>query len=286
MSRNNFFDAKAWPWQARFYDGAEGRLHYVDEGEGAPFLFVHGTPTWSYEWRHAIAGLQDRARCVAVDHLGFGLSERPHDAEYRPEEHAERFRAFADSLDLDDATLVVHDFGGPIALPWILDNRARLRRVVFINTFAWSFNDDRQLAGAARLLGSRLGWLLYGMLNFSLRVMPPSAYAAPSRWRAVRHNYLPVFPDFKSRTLVLWRLARALLDSSAFFASLESRLSALQSVPVEVIWGTRDAAFSTKQRDRWIRAPPHAQSLDLDDAGHWPHEEQPDAVVARLRQLV
>ena len=126
----DWLDRNAWPWEARFHEGSEGRLHYIDVGEGPTFLFSHGTPTWSFEWRHLIAGLEDRARCIAVDHLGFGLSDRPAQAGYRPEDHAARFAEFPDALDLRDVTVLIHDYGGPIALRWILDHPDRVARVV------------------------------------------------------------------------------------------------------------------------------------------------------------
>ena len=58
------------------------RLHYLDEGAGEPLLFVHGNPTWSFYWRNLILGLRDSYRCVAVDHIGCGLSDKPQDYNY------------------------------------------------------------------------------------------------------------------------------------------------------------------------------------------------------------
>ena len=80
-----WLDRTQWPWHPRSCPTADGMLHYVDEGEGPPVVLVHGTPTWAFEWRHVIAGLRDTRRVVALDHLGFGLSERPAGADYRPE---------------------------------------------------------------------------------------------------------------------------------------------------------------------------------------------------------
>ena len=73
----------------------------MDEGTGEPVLFVHGTPTWSYEWRHLIAALRPRWRCIAPDLLGFGLSERPRGFAYTPEAHAEVLAALVERLGLE-----------------------------------------------------------------------------------------------------------------------------------------------------------------------------------------
>jgi haloalkane dehalogenase len=83
-----WLDREGYPFTNRFLALPTGRLHYVDEGRGPAVLFVHGTPTWSYEWRHLIAALTPGWRCVAPDLLGFGLSDRPCDFPYTPEAHA------------------------------------------------------------------------------------------------------------------------------------------------------------------------------------------------------
>src|SRR5688572_12615386 len=80
-----WLDRAAYPFASRWCDLPGGeRLHYVDEGAGETLLFAHGTPTWSFEWRHLIRALAPTHRCVAPDHLGFGLSDRPADAAYTP----------------------------------------------------------------------------------------------------------------------------------------------------------------------------------------------------------
>ena len=93
-----WLDRAGYPFTSRFLDLPAGRIHYVDEGTGPPVLFVHGTPTWSYEWRHLISALAPRWRCVAPDLLGFGLSERPRRFPYTPEAHAARIAACASGV--------------------------------------------------------------------------------------------------------------------------------------------------------------------------------------------
>src|SRR5688572_15338297 len=110
----SWVDREAWPWEGRMVDVGEGRMHVTEVGQGPPILLVHGTPTWSFEWRHVIRELSKTHRCIAPDHLGFGLSDRPADAGYRPEDHARRLQRLVEVLGLERFTLVVHDYGGPI----------------------------------------------------------------------------------------------------------------------------------------------------------------------------
>lgn len=278
-----WLDLNLWPFPGRFHALPAGRLHVTDVGVGPPVLFVHGTPTWSIDWRHVITGLVADHRCIAADHLGFGLSDRPFGAGYRPEDHAERFAVFADSLDLRDLTLVVHDFGGPIALPWAVRNRQRLRRLVVLNTWAWPFDDRVQRMGA-RLLGSSFGRWLYRRFNLSLRVITPSAWGDRSKLTdALFAHLLSPFADPDARAEVLWPLARALLSSEGHYTRLHQDLHLLHEVPTTLVWGMKDHAFPPRTLTRWRAELPHARGVELAASGHWPQEEDPDAVIEAIR---
>jgi haloalkane dehalogenase len=281
-----WLDRQAYPFEPRTLALPEGRLHYLDEGAGEPILFVHGTPTWSFEFRHLVRALAPGHRCIAPDHLGFGLSDRPAGASYAPEAHAERLRAFADRLDLRRFTLVVHDFGGPIGLPLAFDP-GRVSRLVVLNSWMWSFADDREMTRRARLAAGGLGRFLYRRLNASQRLIMPSAYGDRRKLtRAIHAQYLAVFPDADSRERVLWALARALTGSAAFYEDLWQRRAALAGIPAVVVWGMKDSAFRPQQLARWREGLPQARVVELAAAGHWPHEEDPDGALAALGPLL
>jgi haloalkane dehalogenase len=264
-----------------------GHMHYVDEGTGDPILFVHGTPTWSFEWRHLIRALAPSHRCIAPDHLGFGLSERPRGAPYTPVWHAANFAEFVERLNAGPLTLVVHDYGGPIGLPLALGRPELVQRIVVINSWMWSFAGDRDMESKGRIAGSTLGRFLYRWANLSLRVIMPSAYGDRRKLTPEIHRqYLDRFPDRWSRGAVLWPLARALLGSSAFYDSLWRERAKLASRPALIVWGMKDSAFRPHQLARWKEALPAAHVVELPDAGHWPHEEAPDQVIAALRAFV
>jgi haloalkane dehalogenase len=281
-----WLDREAYPFRNRWMPMPFGRIHYVDEGRGAPILFSHGTPTWSFEWRRLVGALAGSHRCIALDHLGFGLSDRPRDAAYTPEAHAARFTQFVDALGLDAFTLIVHDYGGPIALPVALDERDRVRRLVIINTWMWRLDDDREMRRAARIAGGRVGRFLYQRANLSLRVIMPQAFADRRKLtRAIHAQYLGPFRDAWSRGAVLWPLAHAILGSSAYYDSLWAHRDHLRDIPTLIIWGMRDPAFRPQQLRRWRTILPTARVVEL-EAGHWPHEELPDAAVAAVRAFV
>ena len=120
--------------QYRQVDGL--RLAHLDEGEGPPVVFIHGEPTWSYLWRKVIGPVRDAGyRCIAPDHAGFGRSDKPTDLGwYSYDRHTELTASLLDDLDLRDATVVVHDWGGPIGLRLAVEHPQRISRMVVMDT--------------------------------------------------------------------------------------------------------------------------------------------------------
>jgi haloalkane dehalogenase len=276
----DWLDRAAYPFEHRWARLRAGSMHYVDEGKGRPVLFVHGTPTWSFEYRHLVRALSSSFRCIAPDHLGFGLSERPADLRYSAEEHARNLAEFADLLSLQDFDLVVHDYGGPIGLPLALGRPGRVRRLVLLNTWMWRFDDDADMRKKARIAGSALGRFLYRRLNLSLRVIVPSAYGDRQKLtRAIHRQYLSVFPDAESREKVLWALARGLLGEGEFYESLWQQHARLSGLAALIVWGMKDTAFRPHLLERWKTILPQARVVALPNSGHWPHEEEPEAVI-------
>jgi len=129
------------------------RLHYVDEGPAGadPVLLLHGQPTWSYLYRHVISALRDAGhRVLAPDHLGFGRSDKPTTpSQYTFAGHVDRLKSLVDNLGLNQMTLVVQDWGGPIGLAVLAEEPGRFDRVVVTNTI---------LHTADPSLSGRIGW--------------------------------------------------------------------------------------------------------------------------------
>lgn len=280
----DWVDSAQWSFACRWVEVPGGRLRTVDEGEGPVMLFVHGTPTWSFDWRHCLRAFRGTHRVVAPDHLGFGRSERPLGADYTPEAHALRLRALVEALDLRDLTLVVHDYGGPIGLPLALETD-RVSRVVVLNSFLWPLEHEPSMRWGAWLMGSALGRFLYRWLNASIEIITPTAYGDRRKLtRAIHEQLRAPFRDRQARVEVLWALARALLGSSEHYRRCLARMDRLRALPVTLIWGMRDPAFPPSFLERWKRELPHAESVALPAAGHWPQEEEPQAVIEALRE--
>jgi haloalkane dehalogenase len=120
--------------QFREHDGL--RLAHIDEGDGTPVVFFHGEPTWSFLWRKVIPPVRDAGfRCIAPDYAGFGRSDKPIDIDwYSYDRHTAVVSALFDELDLRGATVVVHDWGGPIGLRLAVEQAERIERIVITDT--------------------------------------------------------------------------------------------------------------------------------------------------------
>jgi haloalkane dehalogenase len=118
----------------RQFDGL--RLAHLDEGDGPPVVFFHGEPTWSFLWRKVIPPVRDAGfRCIAPDLAGFGRSDKPVELDwYSHDRHTASMAALLEALDLRQATIVVHDWGGPIGLRLAVEHPERIDRMVILDT--------------------------------------------------------------------------------------------------------------------------------------------------------
>jgi len=133
-----FSGLSGFPYEARRVPVADGlRMAYVEAGpaDGEPVLLLHGEPTWSYLYRKVIPVLVPHARVLAPDYFGFGRSDKPTDRSwYSFDRHYESIRRFVEERELENLTVVVQDWGGPIGLRLATEHPERVDRLVILNT--------------------------------------------------------------------------------------------------------------------------------------------------------
>ncbi len=166
-----WLNREEYPFQSNYLQLDGHAIHYVDEGEGDVLLFVHGTPSWSFDFRHQIKVLSQQYRCIAFDHIGFGLSDKPSHYDYSTPKHADTLRQFIDHLELRNITLVVHDFGGPIGLHYAVNHAQNITRLVLLNTWMWSSEGAPAFEKFKKVLRSPLLPFLYTYFNLSPRFL-------------------------------------------------------------------------------------------------------------------
>jgi pimeloyl-ACP methyl ester carboxylesterase len=281
-----WLDHQAYPFSPNYLEVDGGRMHYIDEGEGEPIVFVHGTPAWSFLYRHLIRDLSRDHRCIAMDHIGFGLSDKPAGWGYRFADHAANLAALIRHLGLGRFTLVVHDLGGPIGLSYALDNPGQIERLILFNTVMWPMQGEFAVPPVGRLFGTALGRLLYLRANISARALLPLVYSDRSKLTpAIHRQYTAPFPRPDDRH-GMYAFAREIAAGAPSLAGLWERRAAIQDIPALLLWGMKDLAFPQPYLARWQSTMRDARTVTFPGAGHFVQEEEPAGALEAIRQFV
>lgn len=272
-----------YPFETRSHKSMGGWMSYVDEGRGRPIVFVHGSPLWSFCWRKPIKAFRSQYRCIAPDHLGFGLSDKFEETDYSPLAHYARFEGLMDELGVEDATVVVHDYGGPIGLQWAMDHPDRVRELVIFNTWMWSLKDDRVAKQLNRIFGSTINRLYYRMLpagpSFFLPVLFADRYRVP---RFTREQYLMPFVRQRERQGP-YTAAQDLIRYSPWYESLWERVDELRRFPTLLLWGMEDIGLNETALERWRQALPEARVGRLNRAARYAMDDMPVRTLEEMR---
>ncbi len=125
-----------FPFESKYIEVLGSKMFYIDEGEGTPFLFLHGNPTSSYLWRNIIPHVRPMGRMIAVDLIGMGKSDKP-DIDYRFPTHIRYIDEFIRLLNLRDIVLVIHDWGSGIGFNYAMNNENNVKGIVFMEAVMW-----------------------------------------------------------------------------------------------------------------------------------------------------
>lgn len=120
-----------FPFESHFVEVHGSRMHYIEQGKGDPILFLHGNPTSCYLWRNIIPHVSALGRCLAVDLIGMGKSDKP-DIEYRFFDHIKYVEGFINTLALTNITLVLHDWGSALGFHYARHNEDNLKGLAFM----------------------------------------------------------------------------------------------------------------------------------------------------------
>jgi cis-3-alkyl-4-acyloxetan-2-one decarboxylase len=270
------------------------RLHYLDEGSGAPLVMLHGNPTWSFLFRRFAGELRTACRVVVPDHAGCGLSDTPSEPPYRYtlDNRVADLAALLDFLGLDrHLTLFLHDWGGLIGLAYAARYPNRIRRLVIFNTAGFLLPEGKRLHWTIRFCrNTRLGALLTLKFNAFARVAFRLGCRQNPMPGEVRGAYTAACDSPERRNVTLrfvQDIPLAPADSAyETVRRTEEALPLFRSLPVLICWGERDFVFDRDFLAEWSRRFPKAEIHRFPQAGHYVLEEAFEDILPLVRSFL
>jgi len=198
-----------FPFESKYIDIKGSKIHYIDVGEGDPILFLHGNPTSSYLWRNIIPYLEPHARCIALDLIGMGKSDKP-DIAYTFEDHYEYVEKFIEALNLKNITLVIHDWGSGLGFHYANTHRDNIKGIAFMEAIFRPITWDGMPPGMKMpfkmLRTPFIGWLMISVANIFIKKMIPDMITRKLSKEELDYYSAP-YPTIRSRKPVrVWPL--------------------------------------------------------------------------------
>jgi haloalkane dehalogenase len=256
------------------------RLHYVDEGSGAPVVCFHGEPTWAYLYRKMVPPLTAAGhRVICPDYPGFGRSDKPTELGwYTYDRHVEHVSALLEALDLRDAAVVVQDWGGPIGLRWTVENADRVARLVILNTGLFTGRVSKGFMAwrgfAERNPDLPVGFVLQGATATELSPEVVAAYEAP-------------FPNAESKAgAAQFPLIVPISDESEGAAEMRAVADELSrwTKPALVAFSDGDPVFPYPRAGEAFssRIPGAGEQVRIEGAAHFLQEDRGEEIAERI----
>jgi haloalkane dehalogenase len=278
-----------FPFTSRYVEVHGSRMHYIDEGDGDPILFLHGNPTSSYLWRNIIPHVTGLGRAIAPDLIGMGKSDKI-DIDYRFLEHCRYIEGFIRALGLKNITLVIHDWGSALGFHYARQHEENIKGIAFMEGIlapvaSWDdFPEDfQQLFKMFRT--PDVGWDMIVNQNFFVEQILPGAVVRPLT-EAEMNRYREPFADVDSRK-PLWRWPNEIPiegEPAEVVEVVRAYNSWLQltHIPKLMFYGTPGALMTAPVVDWASQALKNISAVDLGQGIHFLQEDSPHVIGEEL----
>ncbi len=288
--KGEMFDG-TFPFAPHYLDSNGFKMHFVDEGDGEPVLLLHGDPTWGYLWRQFIPPLAQHRRCIVPDQMGMGKSGTPESPyPYRLRHHIDNLEALLLHLDLQNLTLVLHDWGGPVGLGVATRHPDRIKRLVLMNTWAFAPWPGGPFPRLIELIRSDRGEKFVLEKNGYLEPALVGTTHHPEKLtKTILDAYRAPFPTPASRrALLCWSRDIPVHETDPSYAEMkriEERLPDFNRTPTLLVWGMRDPVLTESVLRPWQQIYPHAITHEIDDASHFLQEDVPERIIHFIEEF-
>ncbi|MFD4294859.1 alpha/beta fold hydrolase [Rhodococcus sp. NPDC058505] len=252
-------------------------------GSGPALLLIHGIGDNSATWNEVIPHLAKNFTVIAPDLLGHGRSDKPR-ADYSIAAYANGIRDLQTVLGFDRATVVGHSLGGGVALQFAYQFPQMVERLVVVAPGGVTKDVNPALRFASLPIANEAMRLLQvpGALTLigALGQIADQLYRGPFRSVALFHDapdlvrVLRSLPDPTARDAFL-RTLRAVVDWRGQVVTMLDRCYLTADLPVQIIWGDRDAVIPVSHAHLAHAALPHSRLEIFPDSGHFPFHDDP-----------
>ncbi len=245
-------------------------------GSGPPVVLVHGTPSWSYLWRHVAPALADTFTVYMYDLLGYGDSPAPPNADVSVRAQTRLLADLLELWDLDEPAIAGHDIGGAALLGAHLLHKCAFRRIALIDAVAlrpWITPTTRHVQAHLPAYETMPGHIFEQIVATHLRTAVAGTFDD-----AAFNAYLDRWKGREGQAAYLQKVAQFNEDHTAAF---EPKLDTLRT-PVRIIWGVHDAWLDRAIAGRLHDLIPGSQLSLIPDAGHFCMEDAPQDVAREL----
>ena len=276
--------SSSFPFESKYIEVKGSRMHYIDEGKGTPFVFLHGNPTSSYLWRNIIPHVIPHGRAIAPDLIGMGKSDKPK-IDYRYLTHCAYIDEFIEKMNLKDIILVLHDWGSGIGFNYAYRNEENVRGIVFMESvlrpITWKEFPFIYKFVFKRFRNERKGKKMIMGKNFFVERMLKMATRRKLTETEMNHYRQP-YPEYKSRyPLYMWPneipIDGTPEDNHEVISKYSKWLKETE-LPKLMLWFKPGGLITPKEVPKIEASFKNLESLYLGKGRHYVQEDHPDAI--------
>ena len=259
-------------------------------GSGPAILLIHGIGDNSTTWSTVQTQLAQRFTVIAPDLLGHGKSDKPR-ADYSVAAYANGMRDLLSVLDIDDVTVIGHSLGGGVAMQFAYQFPQLVNRLILVGAGGVTKDVNIALRLASLPMGSEaLALLRLPLVLPALQVLgrvSGTVFGSTGVGRDIP-DMLRILADLPEPTAssAFARTLRAVVDWRGQVVTMLDRCYLTQSVPVQLIWGDRDAVIPVSHGEMAHAAMPGSRLEVFANSGHFPFHDDPDRFVEVVEKFI
>lgn len=266
---------------SRFVQVGAYKTHYIESGgDGVPVILVHGGgpgAAGEFGWANNIGAIGEHTRTIAVDLIGFGLSDKPMEKEFSHEFFAEHLARFIDTLCIEQFYLAGNSMGAYVAARYALDHPGRVKKLLLVSsgTIAAGMGVEMGTTEGMKKLVAYDG-TKEGLKNFLTGILHhPERITQETLDKRYEYAQIPGVQEVQKSFLNYFRNRRVNEPEIAQWFDLRTRLPNI-NIPVHFIWGRKDIFASANIAEEVVDLLPNTSFEWFEDSGHVVQNDEPE----------